>query len=232
MGKKVAVVQSNYIPWKGYFDLINRVDEFILYDDMQYTRRDWRNRNKIKTPDGLKWLTIPVQVKGKYLQKINETEVADQSWRQTHWNTIVHNYARAPHFADYRDRFEELYLKSDESGLSWINYAFLMLCCQILGITTRLSWSMDYQLADHLDRRDRLVDLCQQAGASVYLSGPSARSYMDDDVFLQQGMKLEYIDYSGYPEYEQLFPPFEHAVSILDLIFITGPEASNFMKSF
>ena len=82
--KKIAILQSNYIPWKGYFDIINMVDEFVLYDDMQYTRRDWRNRNKIKTPNGLQWLTIPVQVKGKYLQKIKETKISEKKWTKNH----------------------------------------------------------------------------------------------------------------------------------------------------
>src|SRR5438046_4323553 len=100
MARKAAIVQSNYIPWKGYFDLIRRVDEFILYDDVQYTRRDWRNRNLIKTPQGLRWLTIPVEVKGKYYQSIRDTKIADPVWAASHWQTIVHNYGRAPHVRD------------------------------------------------------------------------------------------------------------------------------------
>jgi hypothetical protein len=104
--KTIAIVQSNYIPWKGYFDLIARVDEFILYDDMQYTRRDWRNRNLIKTAQGLQWLTIPVDVKGKYFQRINETQISDANWAEVHWKSIVHTYARAPFFAQYKDTFQ------------------------------------------------------------------------------------------------------------------------------
>jgi hypothetical protein len=96
--KKCAIVQSNYIPWKGYFDLIAAVDEFILYDDMQYTRRDWRNRNQIKTPQGLQWLTVPVVVKGLYYQKIRETEIDGTVWATSHWKSLVANYKRAPHF--------------------------------------------------------------------------------------------------------------------------------------
>ncbi|MDX2231897.1 MAG: WbqC family protein [Leptolyngbyaceae cyanobacterium bins.349] len=99
MGKKVAIVQSNYIPWKGYFDLINSVDEFILYDDMQYTRRDWRNRNQIKTASGLMWLTIPVQVKGKYYQKIRETQISDPTWAQEHWRSILTNVQCIPRYS-------------------------------------------------------------------------------------------------------------------------------------
>nr|MBU9918948.1 WbqC family protein [Fusobacteriaceae bacterium] len=114
MGKKIAILQSNYIPWKGYFDLINMVDEFILYDDMQYTRRDWRNRNKIKTPQGLQWLTIPVEIKGKFFQKIKDTRITDKKWNIKHWRTISQNYSKAKYFKDYKDIFEELYLACDE----------------------------------------------------------------------------------------------------------------------
>ena len=108
--KKIAISQSNYIPWKGYFDLINKVDEFILYDDAQFTRRDWRNRNKIKTPNGLQWLTIPVDVKGKYFQKINETRISDKNWGVKHWHQIKQNYSKARSFKKYKDIFEKLYL--------------------------------------------------------------------------------------------------------------------------
>ena len=230
MCKKVAIVQSNYIPWKGYFDLINSVDELILYDDMQYTRRDWRNRNKIKTTSGTKWLTIPVQVKGKYFQKIRETLIGDPQWNQQHWKAILHNYSRANYFRDYKDFFEDLYLNFQEKYLSHVNYRFLTSICQILGIKTKLSWSMDYNIVE--GKTERLVDLCKQAGATEYLSGPAAKDYIDEELFKKEGIKLSYIDYSGYPEYRQLFPQFEHCVSIIDLIFNEGPNAIRYMKSF
>jgi hypothetical protein len=230
MSKKVAIVQSNYIPWKGYFDLINMVDEFILFDDMQYTRRDWRNRNKIKTPQGLVWLTIPVDTKGKYYQKIKETVVKDSEWPAMHWNTLAHHYARTPYFKQYRSLFEELYQHATNPFLSQINYHFLQAICQLLGITTRLTWSMDYEIVE--GKTERLVSLCRQAGASTYLSGPSARGYVDEAMFEQAKIALEFIDYAGYPEYPQLFPPFEHGVSIIDLIFNTGPAATSYMRSF
>src|SRR6476660_6059569 len=107
---RIAIVQSNYIPWKGYFDLMRSVDEFVLYDDVQYTRRDWRNRNRIKTADGVQWLTVPVQVKGKYTQPIREVRVNDREWAANHWARLRHAYARAPHFADYADLLGELYV--------------------------------------------------------------------------------------------------------------------------
>lgn len=230
MGKKVAIIQSNYIPWRGYFDTINQVDEFILFDDMQYTRRDWRNRNKIKTPQGLIWLTIPVDVKGKYHQKIKDAVVNDPNWPDQHWKTIVHHYARAPYFEEYRSFFEALYQEATDPFLSKINYHFLSAICQLLGITTRLSWSMDYEIVE--GKTERLVSLCQQTGATTYLSGPSARDYIEPVLFEQASITLEFIDYSNYPEYPQLFPPFEPAVSILDLIFNTGPHATSYMRSF
>jgi hypothetical protein len=229
-GKRVAILQSNYIPWKGYFDLLNSVDEFILYDDMQYTRRDWRNRNKIKTSQGPLWLTIPVEVKGKYHQRIRETVVSNKNWASQHWTTICHWYARARHFEDYRQIFEELYLGCEETVLSSINYRFLTAICEILGITTAITWSMDYALVD--GKTSRLVDLCRQAGASSYISGPSARSYLEPELFREQGIDLEYIDYLGYPEYQQLFAPFVHEISIIDLILNEGADAHKFMKSF
>lgn len=226
--KKVAILQSNYIPWKGYFDLIAAVDEFILFDSMQYTRRDWRNRNRIKTPRGPEWLSIPVEVKGKYLQKINQTRVSDPAWRRAHWRTLAQNYARAPHFDAHAARFEALYLGSAEPMLSKINHAFLVSICELLGIRTRITWDTDYPPAE--GRTERLVALCRAAGADRYLSGPSARDYIQPELFAQAGIALEYMDYGGYPAYPQLHGAFEHGVTVLDLIFNTGTDAQKYMK--
>jgi WbqC-like protein family len=230
MGKTLAVVQSNYIPWKGYFDLLNMVDEFILFDTVQYTRRDWRNRNRVKGPNGAIWLTIPVEVKGRYFQKINETVISDPTWGRAHWKTVLHNYSKAEYFHAYKERFEELYLGSNERYLSRINYRFLVAICEILGINTRITWSTEYRLLE--GKTERIVDLCKQAGATEYLSGPTAKRYTDEELFEKEGIVLRYMDYSGYPEYRQLFPPFDHRVSIIDLIFNEGPAATKCMKSF
>ncbi len=223
----MAILQSSYIPWKGYFDLIRRVDEFILYDDAQYTKRDWRNRNRIKTPNGPIWLSIPVEVKGKYLQAIKDTRVSDPTWNERHLKAIVANYARAPYYRHYKAGVEELFLDCRALSLSEINFRFLSRICGLLSIATRLSWSMDYELVP--GRTERLVGLCRQAGATEYLSGPSARSYIDPAQFEQAGMTLTFMDYAGYPEYTQLHPPFDHHVSILDLLFNTGPDAVSYL---
>ena len=228
--KKIAILQSNYIPWKGYFDFIRSVDEFILYDDMQYTRRDWRNRNMVKSPQGLHWLTIPVEVKGKFDQKIKDTHISDPAWAKDHWKTIALYYSKAPFFNLYRSRFESLYMEcSSISLLSQVNFKFIHSICELLVIPTKISWSMDYELKD--GKTERLVGLCLSAGATHYLSGPAAKDYIVDSQFKEAGISLEYIDYSGYPEYPQLHGTFEHGVSILDLLFNTGPDALKYMKS-
>jgi len=228
--KKIAILQSNYIPWKGYFDLINMVDEFVLYDDMQYTRRDWRNRNKIKTPNGLLWLTIPVEVKGKYFQKINETKISEKDWAKKHWQTIALNYAKTKYFKEYKDRFEELYLLSDEEYLSQINYKFILVINEILEINTKIRWSSEFDLID--GQTERLLGICKDCQADIYISGPAAKDYFDEELAEKEGIHVEWMDYSEYPEYSQSYPPFEHGVSILDLIFNEGPHAATFMKSF
>ena len=228
--KTVAILQSNYIPWKGYFDLINLVDEFVLYDDMQYTRRDWRNRNRILTANGTRWLTIPVEVKGRYLQRIRDTRVSDAGWADRHWRTLVHVYSRAPYFPMYAAQFEALYRGLSTPWLSEINRRFLAEICRILGITTRLTSSSEYELVE--GRTQRLASICSQAGGGHYVSGPAARDYIDPSVFANQDLELSYIDYADYPVYPQLHEPFEHGVSILDLLFNAGPEAQRYMKSF
>lgn len=225
--KKVAIVQSNYIPWKGYFDMIAAVDEFILFDDMQFTRRDWRNRNLIKTPQGLQWLTVPVQVKGKYTQKIRDTALLGDDWAESHWKSLSLNYARAAHFVLAKQVFEPLYGRRFES-LTQLNRHFIEAVCGFLGITTRISNSWDYDLQD--GKSERLADLCAQAGGGVYVSGPAARDYLDERVFVERGIAVEWFDYDGYPTYPQLWGEFEHGVTILDLIFNCGPDAARYMK--
>lgn len=227
--KTVAIVQSNYIPWKGYFDLIRGVDEFILFDAMQFTRRDWRNRNKIKSKDGLLWLTIPVSVKGKYFQKINETTVSDRTWAAKHWASLRAAYGKAPYFAAYAERIESLYRRAAEFDLlSGINHLYLTELCGLLGITTPITWDTDYP--HYEGKTERLVGLCRAAGATAYVSGPAARDYIEPELFERGGVELRWMDYSGYPEYCQLYPPFEHGVSVFDLLFNTGPEAARYLE--
>jgi hypothetical protein len=226
--KKIAIVQSNYIPWKGYFDLIRQVDEFVLFDDVQYTRRDWRNRNRIKTPNGLLWLTIPVEVKGKYYQAIRDTRIADPSWNGRHFESIAHNYSRAPFYRTYREALEELYRGCRETYLSLVNHRFITALCGLLGIRTKISWSSDYGLAE--GKTERLVEVCRQAGATEYISGPAARCYLEPELFEKAGIRLSWMDYSGYREYPQGHGPFEHSVSVIDLLLNCGDQAPLYLE--
>jgi hypothetical protein len=226
--KKIAILQSNYIPWKGYFDMIAAADEFIIYDDMQYTRRDWRNRNQIKTPQGLQWLTVPVQVKGKYEQKINETIIDGTDWKLTHWKTIVQNYSRASCFKEISALFEPLYLENTYTHLSNLNRCFLEAICNYLEINRNISDSSEFTWAD--GKTERLAELCKQVGGTEYISGPSAKDYIDKRVFDNMGIVLTWFDYSGYKEYPQLWGDFTHGVSILDLLFNCGKDSSKYMR--
>ena len=228
--KKVVILQSNYIPWKGYFDLLNTADEFIIYDEVQYTVNDWRNRNKIKAPQGAIWLTIPVIKKNHLEKKINEMEVQDLSWRKKHFSSICHYYSKTTFFKHYKSIFEELYLGSDETNLSKINLTFIKAINEILNIKTKVSSSTKYKLLE--GKTERIVDLCKQAGAKEYISGPAAAVYIDEKLFKKENINLVYFDYSNYKQYTQLYGDFEHNVSIIDLIFNEGENASNYMKSF
>lgn len=226
--KKIAIAQSNYIPWKGYFDMIAAVDEFVLFDDMQYTRRDWRNRNQIKTPQGTIWLTVPVLVKGKYQQKIRETKIDTTEWAANHWKSIVFNYSRSRNFNEIKELLEPLYLNKRYTNLSELNFLFIKEISDYLGIKTIISRSWDYEITE--GKTERLVDLCRQTGATQYISGPAAKNYINTELFSNQGVNVTWFDYSGYPQYQQLWGDFIHEVSIIDLLFNCGNESSKFMK--
>lgn len=223
--KRVAIVQSNYIPWKGYFDMIAAVDEFILYDDVQFTKNDWRNRNKIKTPQGLQWLSVPV---GQDIRRRVRDVQPEPGWQIRHWKTLAANYGRAACFDETAQWLSPLYLDSSFEYLSQLNRAFIEAVCRNLGIGTRISNSWDFQLGE--GRTERLVDLCLQSGATEYISGPAAQSYLDEEQFLEHGIAVRWFDYGGYPAYPQMWGTFEHGVSILDLLFNCGRQAPTYMK--
>lgn len=226
--KKVAILQSNYIPWKGYFDLIAAVDELIIYDDMQYTRRDWRNRNLIKTPQGVQWLTVPVLVKGKYHQKIRDTLIDGTDWACDHWRALAQNYRRASCFTEVASWVEPLYRSETFTHISQLNRRFIEAICSYLNITTKITNSWDYTLLD--GKTERLADLCRQAGGTEYISGPAAKDYIDESVFADMGVKLTWFDYAGYPEYPQLWGEFTHGVTVLDLLFNCGADSPLHMR--
>lgn len=227
-GKRVAIVQSNYVPWRGYFDLISSVDEFILLDDVQYTRRDWRNRNKIKTPDGTRWLTIAVEVSGRYTQSIYDTRAAQPDWPARHWDIVRQHYAGAPGFGELGGFVEELYAAVPSQRLTEINRHFIEHIAKELGIGTQISLSLGYEPEG--TKTERLLDLCLKAGATEYVSGPAAQAYLEENRFREHGLSVSWFQYGPYAEYDQLHPPFDPRVSILDTLLCAGSVSRSFIR--
>lgn len=220
--KKLVVLQSNYIPWKGYFDLIHDADEFIFYDDLQFTKNDWRNRNKIKTAQGTRWISIPVGTSANRL--ICDVVLEDPQWQRSHWDSLLQQYKKTPYFKLYRSLFEEIYLNKQWTNLSELNqYLIKKISRDVLQIKTQFKDSREFKLAGQ--KLERLLDLITQSKATQYISGPAAKEYIEPQKFEAIGVELVWKDYSNYPEYPQEHPPFEHGVSILDLIFNVGPDA-------
>ena len=226
--RKVAVLQSNYIPWKGYFDIIHDVDEFIFYDEVQFTKNDWRNRNRILTNTGLQWLTIPTT--GSITQTIDEVSTAGSQWQRKHYNTLLTYYSKAPFFSKYKSFLEDFYLEHEWTNLSQLNrYLIVHISQDFLGIKTKFSDSRDYESAG--SGHEKLLSLLKSAGAEYYVSGPAAKSYIHAEDYEKAGIELHWKDYSNYPEYPQLHEPFCHNVTILDLLFNTGDNAPNYIWS-
>ncbi|MBV9509026.1 MAG: WbqC family protein [Caulobacteraceae bacterium] len=233
MTKTVVITQSNYLPWRGYFDLLRSADEVVLLDSVQYTRRDWRNRNRIKTASGLAWLTVPVEVKGRYHQAINETQVADFGWAESHRRTIDLAYRRAPHHVETMAWLDPLLASvAEQPMLSVINETLLQAICARLGLKVifrRCQDILDAAAMREMDPTFRLAELASAVGAGRYLSGPAAKAYLDTQVFADRGIEVSWMSYAGYPEYPQQWGPFEPQVSVIDLMFNTGEAAPRFL---
>lgn len=222
MSKTVVVLQSNYIPWKGYFDLVHDSDEFIFYDDVQFTKNDWRNRNKVKTANGAEWMTIPVgEGKG---QLICEVALGDGVWQLKHFKTLQNQYGKCPYFPLYAEFLRDIYMQRSWANLSELNqYLIRAISHDLLGLGTAFRDSREFHLSGA--KQDRLLELLTLTGATRYISGPAAKDYIDPEGFAAKGIDLVWKDYSGYPEYPQRHPPFEHGVTIFDLLFNVGPHA-------
>ena len=220
---KIAIDQPNYIPWKGYFDLIHDVDLFVFYNDVQYTTRDWRNRNVIITPHGEKWLSVPVGNNTHRL--ICDLKMEDDSWQKNHYETIRFSYGKAPFFMEYKDFFEDCYLGRKWEYLYELDqYLTIEISRRFLGITTEFADSRDFET--HGAKHERLLNLIKSIGnVTVYESGPAAKDYIVPADYKAAGIELCWKSYENYPEYNQSGDSFTHYVPILDLLFNTGPDA-------
>lgn len=226
--KKVAVLQSNYIPWKGYFDIIHDVDLFVFYDEVQYTVQDWRNRNKIKSKEGSFWLIVPVN--SNLNNKIYEVKIAEnhKNWCRKHFNAIQLNYAKAPFYKKYKDFLEYVYLEKEWQYLFELN-RFLIehISKEFLKINTAFADSREFKSSGQ--KHDKLLEIVKATDATTYISGPSAKDYMIIEDYKAAGIEVLWKDYTDYPEYPQIHNPFEHHVSILDLLFNVGDDASYYI---
>jgi hypothetical protein len=214
---KVVVLQSNYIPWKGYFDLINDADVFVYYDEVKYTKNDWRNRNKIYSVNGEQWLSIPI-FKDAVKLKISEVKIEGTSWQELHHKSIYYAYKKAPFFSQIESLIDEVYLEKKWLSLIELDRFLIEKISSMIGIQTRFVDSKNFDLSG--ERVDRLINILTQLGATQYISGPAAKDYLSDSEYLFEKNKIEliYKDYSAYPQYKQMREPFVHSVSILDLL--------------
>ncbi len=224
--KKVAVLQSNYIPWKGYFDIIHDVDEFIFYDEVQFTKNDWRNRNRIIAPQGVIWLSVPVG--SKESRRILDVRISDNRWQKKHFQTLEMAYHKAPFFYKYAAFFINVYLEKSWTYLYELN-RFLIehITHDFLHISTKFSDSRDY--LTHGVKHEKLLSLVKAAGADVYVSGPAAQEYIVAADYERAGIELVWKDYAGYPTYQQNSESFVHQVSVLDLLFNMGEHAPEYI---
>jgi len=226
---KAVILQPSYIPWRGYFHQIHKADVFIFYDDVQFDKHGWRNRNRVKTHQGTQWLTIPVHGRGAPVQHtpINQVLIdSRQSWNRKHWMTLEQSYSKAPYFKSYAGWLEAMY-QDPPSLLADFTISLTVEISRQIGIQhTRFLRSSSLEALG--TKTERLLHILTQLGADHYISGPSARSYLDENAFATAGITLEYMEYN-YPVYEQLYPPYDPQVSILDLMFMTGPDALAYM---
>lgn len=228
--RKIAILQPNYIPWKGTFDLINQVDVFVFYDDVQYTVKDWRSRNRIKTQSGDIWLSVPVIHKGRRNQLIYEAEIDTSSnWQKAHFKSLSIAYKKAPYYDKYSYLFDEIYRNNEWTNIADLNIFTTKLISNALGIKTDFYRSKDLSL-NGSKNGDKVIKICKILECNHFINGPSAKAFMDHSLFEDCKIKLSYIEYD-YLEYTQLYGEFNHFVTVLDVLFNCGPNAGDYIFS-
>ena len=226
---KCVILQPSYIPWRGYFDLIHKADTFVFYDDVQYDDRGWRNRNRVKSPFGTQWITVPVFSKGAQVRQIPICQISvnwDRDWASTHLKTLRQSYGKAPFFKQYEPMLSEWYAARPELLADFTIETTIRLARELGIHHTRFMRSSSMGVGG--DKTDRLLNVLKAIGATHYISGPSAKAYLEEDKLAAEGISVEWMVYD-YPAYPQLHPPYDPYVSTLDLLFMTGPEAGTYI---
>lgn len=225
MTKRVVVLQSNYLPWKGYFDLIATADVFVVYDSAQYTKNDWRNRNIIKTKNGLVWLTLPISTSGRFGQSIRSARITETKAVTKHFQTIAQTYGRLFGYMEIRDSLEEVFTAlTGNDSLHEVNVTLLRYFSQLLRLDTEFVDDTEFTVSSE-DPSVKVLEICQQLTATSYVTGPAGLNYLNLSSFRDSGIDVEVIDYSQYKPYPQLGgAEFTAGVSIIDLIANTDVE--------
>jgi hypothetical protein len=227
---KCVILQPSYIPWRGFFHQIAKADVFVFYDDVQYDRRGWRNRNRIKTAQGTRWLTIPVLNKGAQVDHTPIDQIRinwDQTWNNDHWKAIQSSYCKAPYFKEYAETVESFY-NTHPVFLADFTIETTIQLAGLLNIT-HVRFVRSSSLSVKGQKTDRLIAILKILDADHYITGPSAKDYLDESKFIDESIQLEYMQYN-YPEYPQLHPPYDPQVSILDLLFSEGKNSTRFFN--
>jgi hypothetical protein len=230
---RIAVLQPGYLPWLGFFDQELSVDTFVLYDDVQYDRRGWRNRNRIKSPDGPVWLTVPVEQKGKYEQIIRDVKIDnDRPWKKKHLGSIESFYKKSPYFDTL---FPEL---SDIIGRDWeylweLDFELIKWMNRVIGVGTPIKLASELHVTG--EKSERLLAICHALKADEYYTGAAARHYLDIALFnasweVEGGIAVYFQEYV-HPVYPQLYGGFVSHLSALDLLMIAAPQAKEIIRS-
>ena len=226
--RTLAVLQPGYLPWLGFFDQLARSDVFVIYDDVQFDKHGWRNRNRIKSPAGPHWLTVPVLHSGRQSPLIQNVQINQaQPWARKHLGTLRQFYGRAPFAGRYLPELEEL-LHRRWDLLVDLDLAVISLLCRWLSVEPRLERSSALGITG--GQSERLLNHCRQFGATRYLSGAAARDYLDTQLFVAQGIEVVWQDYQ-HPVYPQQHGSFISHLSTLDLILNCGDQSRSILLS-
>jgi hypothetical protein len=227
---KIAILQPTYLPWCGYFDLIDQVDRFVILDNVQFEKRSWQHRNRIKTPTGLQWLTVPVLVHGRFQQRINEVEICEPGFARKHVRSITCNYSGASYLKKYLAAITEVLDCGADTRLAELNLRVLQWLCSAFRVRGDFVRASELRATGR--RTELLANICVELGATEYLSPLGSAEYLLGEM---QAMALRGIDVSfqhyEHPEYRQLHPPFVPYASALDLLLNEGPDAVGIIRS-
>lgn len=222
----LAVHQIQYLPTLSYFHKIANCDFFVFLDDVQYKKREFQNRNKIRTPHGWEYLTVPVLTKGKFFQKLNDVLINNSyDWRKEHLKSIQQNYHKSKYFKNYEYFFQNIYSKVWERLID-VSFEIIKFLLDVFEIKTPFCFSSELNIST--TKTQRIIDICKKLSADTYLSGIGGKDYLDEELFKKENINLIYQDFK-YPIYQQLYSGFESYLSSIDLIFNCGPESKNIL---